>query len=523
MALLLAVAGAGLKSRWASDMWFVRSDHVPLALGHALNMELAAQGVRPRPVLYYQYYHPGLPLQVTSWLALRLAGLGHAEHADPFASALAVLQDPTMFWRVSGLLASLLTIAALLVLGTGAKDLSATAMLAVCASYFCLDSSWTCGFMLLANDTFAPLLAALLFLLARRAFAADRPPLGTFAVAGAVAAVAYLCKLPYITWTVAFFAGLALRTWTEIATRRAAWIFGGLAFSAAWLGTFAAVTWALMTPEAVRSMLEAHFGIAQHSGYHGTGGDTVVNSAMVSFALGNLLDHPLFLLTLGLLALATVGSLRARGRAQLPREWPFVMMFAVALLLALAAVIKHYKVYYLLVGLAVVPVAFAWCLEAMDARLRRALCAALLALCAASFGLQLRRPPLDLNHWSVFVPWQGLPEEIAAIERLPLDPGEVRLWTYGCVGPSYYRIFASQISDYPSLMARVGSEFPLERPVGGAARQWRYVIFEQNLLGPAGDNSGAEPLRRQYQAALAQGDALPGFLRYVVIEHRRQP
>jgi hypothetical protein len=274
-------------------------------------------------------------------------------------------------------------------------------------------------------------------------------------------------------------------------------------------------------------MLRLHFGTATHSGYHSTGGESVSNLATLRFGLTRLPDHLLFLTMLALLAAGLLRTLRSgRARASF-RSWPLVTMIALNTLLVLAAVLKHYKVYYLLVALAFVPPAMAWCMAELPAVWRSRLSAAVLALCAASFASQLVRPPMDMTHWSRYVPWRGAAAEIAAIQALPLESGEVRAWSYGCTGPGYYRQFAAGISGYAPLLAQVRSEFPQDRSTEGALPEWRYAIYEWNLIDPAQQDPASVALfagmRAEVQARLAQGEPLAGFKRYLVIERRARP
>jgi len=99
-----------------------------------------------------------------------------ADAADgPFEMGMRALRDPSGFWRGAGIAVALLTLAGLLTLVAALRALPPLAIAAVIASYFCLDSSWTSGFLFLTNDSFALPTGVALLLLARQIFAADEP------------------------------------------------------------------------------------------------------------------------------------------------------------------------------------------------------------------------------------------------------------------------------------------------------------------------------------------------------------
>jgi hypothetical protein len=430
MALLVALGTlmalwAILSLRHPLGMWEADGDYPTLTLGHALNVEYGGVRSGQRAISFAQFGHPGIPYQVASWLAFRAYQLTGVRGADPVRG---VLEAPERFQLCCRVVVLLLFAGALCLLSRELRGVGLVPALAVYFSLLCYAPAWDYGLVTLGNESFA-LLACVLFFGQARVVLSDRTSLLRSALLGLIGGCAYLIKLNYVALPLSFGLALAvaasfrLLPIKEVARRGAAFMAGfgeALLLAAVWL-----------TPSGLYSMGRFHWAVLTHAGLYGTSEKGVISSSVVSTFLGRVsADHycALFLALLAavLLAVLVVVLARAwRGGGSIETTLSGLLRVIAATGLVLAA-IKHWGPHYLVPAAAILPLALAWLLGAVEQRLFRG--AVTVAVLAAVLVGGFRGWTLHSAERANQAAWRA---ESAVVESIPLQPGEVRLWSYG--------------------------------------------------------------------------------------------
>jgi hypothetical protein len=486
-AALLVAALAGWKG------WLLRTqahtlhedpdDYAALSLGHAINLDFWAETFPVRQVGYFQFTHPGLPLQGASWLVYRAA---RPEGADAAGRALAAVADPSRFWlaeRIAVAVLFVLSVLAALALAWGeAGPLAFAVPLALLA----FAPGWPYWLEQLGNESFALPIFLALWLAVRRALSAPPSP-GPWLVVGAVGGVAYLNKLNYVAWLVA--AGVACvhqalrspdapsRSW-----RAPAALAAGAALSVAVVGG------AFLGTAGLWTMLEAHLGYLLHTGVFGSGETGVVkpDTAWANLVAFLSADGVYTAWLAGAIALVAWARPWRAGEGESPARaaarGSMLLFLGAAAGLSFLAAMKHYFPRYLVPM--VVPLAFA--LLELRRRLKGPAVAALLAATLAAdarAGYAVRDRVLAAERTL-----RETGPELEAVRALPVHPGQVRLWLYKAPCPEYSASFVLDNAGHRELLIRF---YPQHFPEDMAFFKrfpdfipWEYMILERDTSGP---------------------------------------
>lgn len=466
--------------------WLVDEEMAIHSLGHgAYNDNWLAAG-KGHANSFFQYLHPGLPLQAFSWIAYRLTA------PDIFGSAEAVflahLVNPEPFHLATQVLGGAITLLGLFLIWRHFRSEGAVAAFAGLSLPFTSTGNWAVGFWRLDSETFALVLGVGLIASLRLAFAATARGLwlwpGWFWL-GVLLGCSYLNKISHIPWFAGAGAGWLAWLWL----RKADWrtCLGSGLSALLGLGLAAIGGLLFMGTRQFYQMLTLHARVATHSGTIGEGKPGLVSQA--GNALGVLADPAV---ALAILVLVLIGTGLWQGRrhhAWRQTHLPMGVALLVALLIGLLVVFRQQSNHYFSPTAALLPWAALWLFQAWDRQRSRAL--ALCSLTAiAPIGETWARAESRLTLA------RERQTEIAEILAQPLAPGEIRLWTFKVQTPQYLRRLAVDQSGVRRLSKVVDSlqphdfDFNIWRGqvrVDGAWYSvgdlpWRRAVFERRYF-----------------------------------------
>jgi hypothetical protein len=470
-------------------------DYTTLAIAHALNIDAWIERIPSgRTVDYFQIIHPGLPLQIVSWLVYRVV---YADHGgDYLARFSALTADPDRFLRGSQVACLLLTLTAVCGLWAWSRPLGRWVALTACVLPFGYGPFREFALSRLGNETIALPLGLLAAATARSALGGARFA-GLHAVAfGAVCGLAYLNKLNYLAWPVAAAGGFAVARFVPRGGRPGA-LRGLGAFAAGFAFAVVGLGLLMLGPGGLWAMLERHWAFFRHSGLYGEGAPGLFSTRALAAALALLwlpkYSYGLFLIV-ALVVLSAAGLVVQFRRPHRGEEIALHAFLATGVLLGFLATLKHFNPHYL-----VPPVALAAFLFARTtASLPKALSigAAVIALVAAVASALMNVATLRGERAEA----SAYRADHAAITALPLGPGEVRVWGYQTRILPASLAFAVHMSRelpaldvldrrwpqdrYYNIWAEGNDVYRATETAILQARPWRYAIFNAQFPIP---------------------------------------
>lgn len=436
----------------AVPIWAPSTDSPIMSLAQGVNIDYWLFGHHGgRAIGQPQYYQPGFPYQILSWIAYRLASPTLFLAPDQLFDHLA--KDPSRFWAIVQIYPLLLSSAALILIWKSSFKERFSVVLAALSSYFICASALQYGVDDFFNESFSLLLGAIFFLQARSVF--DEKTQEKFrpvAVSGLLAGLLYLHKMNYVVWGMALIpaliaAGLVGRFhWRTVALQIGVFIV-------CLLGSLNAVGRAFLGTHGFRLMLQGHLGIFWGSGAYGSGQQTIVTANTLKTSWQALLGSEGPMLALLLASVTTTAILvviHRRDRAWLRKYLPEGILLAAAASAMFLALLKHYQPHYTVAVAAVFPFLILWAARVGTPHL---LFWALLP--GIAFGVnhnitgRLHARQIYLQHYS-----QILQDE-HDILRTQLSPREIRLWFYRVTAPVGQRGFLVSFSSIPQLQDRI--------------------------------------------------------------------
>ena len=439
---LIALAGiwAAIVFFWPVGFWYTGDEYAFLALSHAINLEATLrEGTRFANAGLGN--HPGVPMYLLSWLCLHVSALGSGQR-DLIGWALA---NPEPFYLVTRVAAGLVVMASVCFAYSVLAPLAPWKRVLAISTFFAADP-WSLfyGLTSLGNETFALALVALLFWLVKKY--QDR---ATFwMLAGAVAAAAYLVKLPYLSIAVGVGA-MALfcppHQWSSMIKRGA---ISGAAF----------VLLVSITLLIVAGWSESLGLLTSHLTFF-TRPSTGFRNPYSE------ISWPMFLS-----AVAAAGAIFHQMVTPRSRSvWNLVALCAFTA--ATLALLSHFGSRYTLIVSAFFP--FIW-RGPLEKRWAAFVCLAVTGL-SAIMTLMMARSDLSESLTTA----DAMRSDEAIIAQLPLKPGEAILWTYAIQDEKFAKEFVLQmggVQKYARAKLAPSNEFSSYQIVD---RPYRYVILEK--------------------------------------------
>lgn len=476
------------------DFWSMNEDYSNVCLAHGLNMDFWLSASLPsegRQLTDLNTFHPGFPLQATSWAAYRLASFGKG--SDARSRCASTFADPSAFWLTIRLIAIAIGMVCSALCARAASSRGFFYSMAVGLFYFCYDPAWDYSIRLLGNETFAlPLALAVAWVAGRSLTSGENgSALKWWGAWGALCAVCWFNKLNYIAWTAAAVPAwavyFALRRPSVLEMGRRILVFG-LGFIGAAYG-FASL---FLGKGGLGRIVRSHLGVLTHSGSYGGGSEQVVSVNAIQTALHSLMEFRHFLALAGVLCLMAVWivfSLVRRGKAAASDATLIVYLLCAAGLF-LAATLKHYGSHYLVAGVPAVTLLMLAIGGHIGPKLRLLLSVAVALVLTHSY----RR--YSVNSGIRYRDTQEIKTSLQTLDDLSSKPGSTVLWAYRLPDRRFGMEHTQLLAEIPEIGAvidenfpthglgyfpwsptvRVGSEqVPLEQA------KWRYAVFETEL------------------------------------------
>jgi len=501
---------------WPISFWSSHDDYSYLALAHALSLESSLRDglVYPDAGLID---HPGLPYYVVSWICLRIAAL-FAGAADAVSYG---LNDADGFYLATRVAAGLITTATVCACWRLLAPLAAPwRLLAIGAFFAASPQSFYYGLTVLGNETFALPLAALLFWAVGRLGRAPLEGGGIWLLLGAVAAVGYLVKPLYLNLLCAVAVLAIVHAGYAATWLKTSWAIGiarrGALAGAAFVGTMLFALLPLIGRTGLRNLLAFHFNIVTHTQRYGTGDPGFVSLSAVDDAATTLLQTsalPYLVVSAVLLLIGTIAARRIAGTF----DRAVVLWSAAALTglgIAMAIVLKHYAPYYITAVSAMLPFVVAPVLG--HRRLRW------LAAGAIGFGLFVTVPLTHEFFSELSAARLTAAEDEAAIEAMPLQSGEARLWTYRVPSRWFAEAFVAQYSGVPRLSRSLAN--PQRQDFSSYSRvdrPYRYVVLDRSYypdLNAVREAAKSLEPTQGFMVRMEKGDRLLLLKTMIVVE-----
>lgn len=462
-------------------------DYATLSAAQGINIDSWIHEGGTRQISSFQTTHPGIPFQLLSYATYRLA---YANMKDFDTRLAAYAADPERYAWAMQFSSLLLFLFGIWLLRQWIDD--ALLVSATVAFFLLYGASWDSTFQLLTIESPVLAIAALATLVVISALK-HRKSNFVPVILGAVFALIFLNKLNYIVWAAA--AGLMLlvvdigdrRPIREIALR-------ALLFSATFVGTVLALMYLLTGAAGLSQMLSLHMSVFTHTGMYGGGASGLVDLEMVQNAFKALGGsyYALGFATLMIVLLVAPIRLKMIGRHQpLPQYLPPLTLFLwSAAVLGFLVTIRHFSVHYLVPPIALASVLLILWLRYEHALVGKVVAVGLIGLSIWNFA---ERAPRSL-HWQGVMA-RGFDAEAAAVMRLPLEPGEVRLWGYQTRHPAWRQHFIGVMAGYPDtarkLDAFTADDEQIEiwsekcpEQVCAETPKWRYAVFNPRFPIP---------------------------------------
>lgn len=478
--VLIGLVCIGLFNFWAffvvknpAPFWGIAEDGPVMSLAQAINIDhWIFESKGDRSLSQAQYYQPGLPYQIVSWIAYRISS---AELQNSFLDNFnRVISDPQKFWFGIQLITILLTFSALILIYLRAKEEGPFVLLSALLVYFVSVQSQHYGIFLFFNESFTLLFAVLFFSFVQELLSSQKSiSMPKIAFIGVVTGCLYLHKMNYVVWGFAFLPALLVRHLLVgesfmhfiqrsvlfiVATISSILLFGGLVLS--WQGLVL--------------MLKAHLDIFIHSEAYGTGANSIVSKAVMTNNISLFANNDFYVL-LALISFIILPSIllliKRKNRDWLRQNLPSWILLMAAMLVTTLAIVKHYQPHYTVAIAAIFPMWVIWLSRAGTKWIMP------LALPLIVYGV-LTNGKTKMDYWN---------SEIAKIEKSFIDESnilkmqigtdEVRLWMYRVVTPSFQRVF---LANFAGLDVRLLPEIEKMQGRQWMASPWHNLISTLN-------------------------------------------
>lgn len=418
-------------------IWGVPEDAPIMSLAQAINIDFWIAEPGGRGISQAQFYQPGLPFQIVSWIVYRVAA------ATPFAPALDLLRTegfhPDRFWMGIRVMCLLLCLAGLVMLWRRTRDKGALTSLAALSVYYASSAACIYGIYMFWNESFTLILSLLYFgYAANELNKAGELKNKTILYLGLFAGFLYMHKLNYVVWGVALVPALLAKYWLEQIpmkkfVQHAAIYFFSTIFSITTIGLL------LLGPTGFREMVISHKGIFISSGIYGNGAHDVVSGDAVKTAFSIIYQTDFYTLLFFFVFLILVGLLtyqNLKNKTWLQNYLPEALLLSGGMILSMLAILKHHQPHYLVAVAAVFPLFVLW-LHRVGKK-NWLLFFISISIFAFKNNFETRR---EYNKNTAIAAEEAMQDE-ADILKLPLAPGEKILWMYRVVVPSFQRLFA---------------------------------------------------------------------------------
>ncbi|MBF0268008.1 MAG: hypothetical protein HQL44_05410 [Alphaproteobacteria bacterium] len=419
--------------------WLVDEEMAIHSLGHGAYIDNLLVAGNGHANSFFQFLHPGLPLQLCAWLAYRLTS------PNPLAAAPdvfhATLLNPEPFHLATQTMGWVIVLLGLFLIWRQLRDVGLVAAFVALSLPFACQGNWSVGFWRLDSETFSLVLAAAYF--GALGLALTRMPAknwfwpGWFWL-GALLGCAYLNKVSHISWFAGAAAGWLGWLWFRKASARVA----AQTVGSVLIGGFVAglVGLLIMGPRQFYQMLHLHWRIATHSGTIGEGTVGFVDAASLV-----LPTDPAFFLAIAILLLVCLRIWLKRGDPTwLARHAPMAAALGIAVLAGLLIILRQKSDHYFSPTAALLPMLALWLFQAWDRRIAYVLLLAPLAAIIPikdSWHRAASRAAVAMERQA----------EIDEILALPLPEGQIRLWSFKVQTPHYLRRLAVEQSGIRSL------------------------------------------------------------------------
>ncbi len=494
VAVILVFAFHRENERRPLDFWSMNEDYSNVCLAHGLNLDFWLSSPDPaegRKLTELNTFHPGFPLQATSWVAYRLSCMG--KDSDARTRCADTFADPSAFWLTIRLMAIATGIICSAWCARAASNHGFCYAMAVGLFYFCYDPAWDYSIRLLGNESFALPLAIAVAWVAGRSLTAveNHSALRWWTGWGAMCAVCWLNKLNYIAWTAA-----ALPAWVlYLALRRPSVLQMGqriLGFSFGFIVAAFGFASLLLGKGGLSQIVRSHFGVLTHSGSYGEGAARVVSADALQTALRSLMEFRYFLGLAGAVCLISIWivlSLVRSGKGAKSNATLIVYLLGAAGLF-LAATLKHYGPHYLVAGVPAVTLLMLGIGGHMSSKLRWLLSAAVVLVAVHSY----RRYSVisDVRYRQT----EEMKASLQTISDLTSNPGNSVLWAYRLPERRFGLEYTQLLTEIPEIGDVIDDQFPAQglgyyswKPTIRVGREmlslekapWRHAVFDAKL------------------------------------------
>jgi hypothetical protein len=457
-----------LAIRTKLDIWNVDNDYATLSLAHAINIEYWVTTGSPRSVGFFQTFHPGIPFQVVSWMAFRVAALFYPENSGNLVSY--TLRHPQLFWLANQVSVLLLTVVSLIGLWWLTRCLGFGFVVAAVMVFFSFQFAWLYGLLQLGNESFALPMAVAFFALGHRCLGDPRERLILWAALGALGGLALLVKLNYLIWPIAVLIGLM----TELAIKgidKPQVLLRIGSFSFGFCSVVITVAGLFLRFKGLRQMIRSHRRVISHSGYYGSGESGFVSWDSSLDALHRITGNPNFWMVSALILILVVAVVccRLRDREWLNKNFPFAVCIICAIVFGYAAAVKHFSPHYLTCIFAVLPVGVVWLGKSVGRRVGNVIAIVIIGVVLAVGTNPFLVRSVDLARA------EGTKRDLDKIYALPLGEGRLRLWSYRVNAAPYLTSFVVEMAE----IAKYRSEPTIMFPQDAAYNIWiKLVLFQ---------------------------------------------
>lgn len=492
--LVVVLTALSWLARPSGRFWSLPNDYTATSLGVALNVQRWME-VGHRDVSTFQNFHYTIPLHLVSWAALRLS--------SPSNESLVAqnLRDPTSFARWNRRFTLMLTFCGAAVVWWLARASGVSWAVLAALSFFTADSARLYGLVLLGNDSFALLGAAIFFGAALTTL--ERRSATAWFLQGVLAGATLFLKLNYVAWALGGLACLAWLWWRESLDRHVVRRFF-LVYVAGMSVAVVLIGWLFFGLTGLGQLLRTHAGIFLHTGRYGSGDTGIIDLRQAVSTITWILRSPDIWFVSAICASAALWLIwRRRGdETWMKGAAPIAIWILSATVITYLAAIKHWDNHYVLPATATLPVLIVWLERWSSSRMQLLIGGCIVALLVRGAILTVA----ETQHRAAVTAADV--RDGRRMLDLPLAPGQVRLWSWRTGGVQSLALTAEWNS------ATRGAYQQTLREVWPADRL--YDIW-QDEVDPVIGQKGRPPSQAEWKyAAFARGvfptkEALPGY------------
>jgi hypothetical protein len=466
--------------------WQEKGDYSWYALSHAFTLDSIYAGSRAFNIGYG--VHPGLPFGFLSWVAFRLTTLGIPTAGERIAY---VVDHAESFWLYAKAIALLLNVAGIYALQRGAGRNILLFWIAFLIYFAMLPAAFESTFVQLTNESSALLFVVAAYILVgrfyfvsmartgpqplttRRLTAADR---AAFAI-GALGAVGWSIKIYYLAPIFGLAFGLLVACmlgsipWSSL-------VRSSIAAAIGFVIPFAAIVTLTMGWSGLAAWASWNWSMLSHVNTYGSGASGFLDLNEMTKAAETLttktgLRFPIIFAIITVMALVLVAK-RARDPRWRADNLPLFLAVALGLTINALGLLKHFAPNYALPVCATLS-----CLVLLLNGYLTPRALTISAFLAAIFAV-LNLVAFTSEHAAMLKVAHEILDDEQQISRLPLAPGQKRVWGY------YSAVKAGEL---PMIVAYSGSTLASRSvfPTGQSrdtvpnsdpsAKGWKYVIF----------------------------------------------